>query len=100
MLRIKDSLNSIITNNMECCYKCGTSYNLQVHHCIHGNGKRKLSEKYGLKVMLCIHCHTGSNEAVHMNRENDLELIKIAQKAFEITYSREEFIKIFGRNYL
>ena len=63
---------------------------------IFGTSNRKNSEKYGLKVWLCRdhHCH------VHMNREAAINLIKIAQSKFEETHTREEFMAIFGKNWL
>lgn len=74
---------------------------LEEHHIFGGTANRKLSEKYGLKVYLCDKHHTGSNEAVHAkNNDFDLRLKQIAQVAFERDHSREEFMRIFGRNYL
>lgn len=61
-----------------------------------GTSNRKNSEKYGLKVWLCHFHHRG----VHMNRDSALELIRIAQSKFEETHTREEFMAIFGKNWL
>lgn len=89
------------------CYLCRklhdveNTQNLHVHHVMFGNANRKNSEGYGLTVHLCITHHTGSNMAVHFNRNLDLLLKREAQHAFESKIgSREDFIKIFGRNYL
>lgn len=41
-----------------------------------------------------------SNEGVHFNRELDLKLKRECQEKFEETHSREEFMKIIGKNYL
>ena len=73
---------------------------LHKHHIIFGNPGRKLSEKYGLWCWLCVHHHTGSSEAVHQNRENDLYLKRLAQEAFESEHSHAEWMQIFERNYL
>ena len=73
---------------------------LHKHHIIFGNPGRKLSEKYGLWVWLCLRHHTGSSEAVHRNRENDLYLKRLAQQAFESKHSHAEWMQIFDRNYL
>ena len=73
---------------------------LHKHHIIFGNPGRKLSEKYGLWVWLCLTHHTGSSEAVHKNRENDLYLKRLAQSAFESKHSHAEWMQIFERNYL
>ena len=82
------------------CYVCGTTQNLHKHHCIFGVANRRLSEKYGLWVYLCIYHHTEGKEAVHNNRELDLKLKEECQRRFEENGTREEFVKIFGRNYL
>ena len=37
------------------CYACGREgIDLEVHHIFYGTANRRLSEKYGLKVHLCI----------------------------------------------
>lgn len=41
-----------------------------------------------------------SNEGVHFNRELDLKLKRECLAKFEETHSREEFMKIIGKNYL
>ena len=83
------------------CLVCG-SWNIEDHHIFFGQAKRKLSEKYGLKVWLCPTHHRGTY-GVH-GREGhklDVELKQLGQKAFEYHYgTREEFLKIFGRSYL
>ena len=70
--------------------------NTESHHCIHGVSNRKNSEKYGLKVWLCHRCHMN----LHETREIDLSIIQLAQRKFEETHTREEFIAVFGKNWL
>ena len=95
------------------CYICknflgdfSEKENLEEHHIFEGVANRKQSEKYGLKVYLCKHHHTGdilgSREAVHSKGDNDfdLKLKQIAQVTFEQNHSRKEFMSIFGKNYL
>lgn len=41
-----------------------------------------------------------SNEGVHSDRALDKIIKCEAQTAFEKTHTREEFMQIFGRNYL
>ena len=67
---------------------------------IYGKGNRPLSEKYGLKVYLCVRHHREGKEAVHKNVHNDLILKKTAQKVFEKKHSRKEFMETFGQNYI
>lgn len=73
----------------------------QEHHVIFGKGNRKLSERYGLKVYLCIahHLHDGGPYAVHRNKDISDMLCMEAQKAFEKTYPNESFRAVFGCNY-
>lgn len=92
-------MKSMIQNEKE-CFVCKTIYNLHNHHIFYGTANRRLSEKYGLKVWLCGNHHNLSNEGVHFNRKLDLYIKKIGQAAFEKTHTREEFMKIFGKNYL
>lgn len=91
---------SIISNEY-CCIRCGRTSNLERHHCIYGNGRRLLSEKFGLWVYLCPDHHTLGRYAVHRDRDFDLTLHQLAQGMWEDKYgTREEFIKEFGRSWL
>ena len=93
-------MKSILQSNKECLI-CGTERNLHEHHIFFGNPNRKNSEKYGLKVWLCMNHHTGGNNSPHRNREIDLSLKTLAQEAFEEKIgTREEFIEIFGKSWL
>lgn len=93
------SRKSIITKDLTVCYECGRPANA-IHHCIYGVANRKLSEKYGLIVGLCYNHHTGRFGVHNGNRELGLRLKKIAQEKFIETYQNEDFLAIFGRNYL
>jgi hypothetical protein len=82
------------------CYITGATEGLHKHH-IFGSANRKLSEQYGLYVYLIPEYHNMSDKGVHFNREFDLQLKREGQMKFEQLYgSREDFIRIFGRNYL
>lgn len=91
-------MNSILQEN-KVCWVCGVNYQLHSHHIFEGFANRKQSEKYDLKVWLCARHHNMSNEGVHFNKELELKLKRLAQKKFEETHTREEFIKAFGRSY-
>lgn len=82
------------------CYVCGTTYNLHEHHIFFGTANRKQSEKHGFKVCLCGKHHNLSNEGIHFNHDLDMRLKRECQAKFEETHSREEFMKIIGKNYL
>lgn len=93
-------MKSIIQTNKE-CYITGCTTGLHEHHIFAGHGRRKLSEKYGLKIWLIPELHDMDNNGVQYNRELDLLIKKVGQMAFEEKHgSREDFIRIFGRNYL
>lgn len=91
-------MKSILQTEKMCWYT-GDTRDLHKHHIFGGAGNRKLSEKYGLWVWLRADKHTGP-QGVHENRALDLELKRAGQEAFERTHSREEFMRIFGRNWL
>ena len=102
---------SIMQKNKE-CYLCRkqaarsgyygplSTAGLEQHHIMHGTANRKISEKYALKVWLCIRHHREGPEAVHVNRNIDLELIKDGQRKFEELHSRDEWMSAFMKNYL
>lgn len=83
----------------KCCFFCGSTQNLERHH-IFGGANRNNSEKYGLVVYLCHWCHNEPPMGVHHNINTNILLKKHGQKAFEATHSHEEFMRIFGKNYL
>lgn len=100
-LEAKEEIKSIIEQEpAEVCYICGRGGKLQKHHIFGGNPNRGHSENYGLTVHLCTECHTEGKEAVHKDAEIMEALHKIGQAAFERTHTREEFVAIFGKNYL
>ena len=91
-------MDSIIQKYKE-CFMCHRTGNLHSHHIFEGPN-RKWSEKYGLKIWLCPEHHNMSDAGVHYNKALDLQIKQIAQREFEDTYTREDFMRIFGRNYL
>lgn len=91
---------SIVSNEKRCIF-CDTTVDLHRHHIFFGNGRRELSEKYGCWAFVCAKHHNMSNMSVHRNKTFDLSLKELCQAEWEKYYgSREEFIRIFGRNYL
>lgn len=86
-------MKSIIQNRRECLL-CGSTQ-VEEHH-IFGAFNRKKSEKYGLKVWLC---RTHHNDAHSPSSGVPDYLHRLGQIAFSKTYN-EDFLSIFGRNYL
>lgn len=97
---------SILQPDKSYCFLCGIRNGcgldaLEEHHVFEGNGKRPISEQYGLKVYLCgCTCHREGPKSAHKNKETKDMLHKLAQRKFEETHSREEFIAAFGKSYL
>ena len=65
---------------------------LERHH-IFGGANRSLSERYGLVVDLCHHCHNEPPDGVHFNPDR-------MQLLHETGDTVEGFIAKFGTNYL
>lgn len=96
---------SVMQADWDICYVCGRNRvadpcGLEEHHAF-GGANRKLSEKYGLKVHICgERCHRNGADAVHRNRKTDLAIKAAAQTVFESEHSHEEFMRLFGKNYI
>ena len=71
-------------------------------HEVFFGANRQKSIKYGLVVFLTPEMHNMSNKGVHFNREFDLYLKRIGQKAWQDYYNKtkEDFLKEFKRSYL
>ncbi len=52
--------------------------------------------KYGLVIPICRKCHI----SVTNNKTLQEKLHKVGQKVFKKYYKAENFVKIFGKNYL
>lgn len=90
-----------IMQDEKCCYITGSTYNLHRHH-IYAGGRRKISEDNGFWVYLTGRLHNQSNEGVHGKNGHllDMKLKQDCQRKYEETHSREEFIRLIGKNYL
>ena len=87
-----------ILNNLNKCYFCNKPR--QAIHEVFFGSNRQTSIKNGFCVGLCNEHHNMSDNSVHFNKEMDLKLKRLYQKEYEKNHSREEFIKLIGRNYL
>ena len=92
------SKKSILQSEKQCFF-CGTTLNLERHHCIHGTAGRRIADKLGLTIWLCSEHHRGKYSP-HQDREVDLRLKRFAQSCYEDKHSREEWMQKVGRNYL
>ena len=98
---------SILHKKDGTCYLCMKLHGdytfkrgLQEHHVYGGYANRPISEAEGLKVYLCLDHHEFSKEAVHNNIDNLRILQQDAQREYEQTHTRQQFMSLIGRNYL
>ena len=85
---------------MEHCYICGRR-GVEIHHIFFGSANRKVSDKCDFIVPLCPEHHRGT-KGVHGKDGLTLNMFlkRTAQKCFEETDTREEFIQLFGKSWL
>lgn len=104
-------MKSIISQEEGMCFLCEhmlKNYQkhayLEEHHIFYGSSNRSKSERYGLKINLCMYHHRGDingrKEAIHFNHDIDIMIKKFAQQIFEKDKTRELFIKEFGKSWL
>lgn len=87
---------SVFSEDTEKCYLCGSTYKLTWHE-IYSGKNRQNSMKNGLCLRLCLNCHSKEQEDSQFNDYWH----KQGQLYWEENIgSREEFIKVFRRNYL
>ncbi len=91
-------MESVIQKEKRCLI-CHAVHGLHRHHVYYGP-LRGISEKHGLTVWLCGRHHNMSNGGVHFDRGLDLEVKRYGQRMYERSHSREEFIRLIGKNYL
>lgn len=97
---------SILQEKDGTCYLCRKLHDdyrkhavIHEHH-VFGGANRSVSEAEGFKVYLCLEHHETGEEAVHRNNEMMRILQRDAQQEYERTHTREEFMRLIGRNYL
>ena len=94
-------MSKVDTKMMKTCAECEIqmTYGIEKHHAF-GAANRKISEKYKMVEDFCPSCHRGNN-GIHFNKEMMLRYKQKHQRIFEETIgTRDDFIRIFGRNYL
>ena len=89
-----------LLSNDQVCIVCGCT-GVHRHHIFYGTANRKLSEKYGCWCWLCPDHHNMSDAGVHFNKQLDLTLKMECQERWEEEFgTREDFRRIFGKNFL
>ena len=83
------------------CFLCGNYETVERHHIFQG-ALRKKADRLKLTVYLCPWCHQYDADSVHRSGETRLILHKYGQRRamIEQGWSKEDFIREFGKNYL
>ncbi len=92
---------SILTDDLKHCIICGKAP-VNKHEVFYGSNRHN-SIKHGIIIPLCTsEHHKGNAEGIHKDKELDLIWKKKGQLAYMKHYNKniEEFIAIFGKNYL
>lgn len=79
----------------EYCFECDRPVT-EEHHLIFGKNRQN-AEDWGLTIRLCPECHRRLHD---QDEQMAMRYRKMGQAAFEYRYGHDEFMKIFGRNYL
>lgn len=79
--------------------------NYILHKCLEKNHvfngpNRSISEAEGFTVWLCLEHHRNGPDAVHRNIQAKRLLQQDAQRTFEKSGSRQEFMRLIGENFL
>lgn len=85
---------SILYNDLTKCCICGNPA-VEINE-VYSGAYRQLSIDYGCVISLCHHHH----KQFHNDRIFNLYYKSLFQEEFEKTHSREEFLKIFKKNYI
>lgn len=95
----KREIKSILKTRPGLCYLCKRQGDTALHH-VYGAFNRWMSDENGFVVFLCPSCHTESPTSAHKCRDTDLYLKRRCQAAYEKNHTRDEFMRLVGRNYL
>lgn len=91
-------IKSIMTDDLDHCYFCPRARQ-HIHHIMNAANKKK-SEKYGLLLPVCFSCHSKIHDNPLTEELNMLAVRQMGQRRFEELYSKELWMKEFGKNYL
>lgn len=75
------------------CFICGAHTDTVRHELFRGTSDRRISKAVGLHITVCPKCH----EIAHKSED---AWHKVGQRMFEHYHSHDDFMELFGRNYL
>lgn len=91
---LEKNRKSILTDNLDYCIECGKP-KVNIHEVYEGSYRRRSMEN-DMCIPLCFEHH----KQIHNDYQFALKYKKMCQSKFEETHSREEFLKLFIKNYL
>jgi hypothetical protein len=92
--KLENNRYSILTDDLKKCYICKRPK--QDLHEIYGGCNRKVSMANGFVIPICRSCHF----KVTNDNEFALFLKKFCQEKFERLNTRQDFMRLIGKNYL
>ena len=95
IIKLERNRFSVFYEDLKTCCYCGSTYQITKHEIFEGRNRLN-SMECGYVLPLCLKCHRQLQD----DKEFNDKWKKKAQKHFEENVgTREEFIKIFRRNY-
>lgn len=91
-------MKSILQREKKCYITGAENVPLHKHH-IFGGPNRRISEEHGFYIYLRPELHNMSDEGIHFNKTFDQYIKAKCQREYEKTHTREEFMRLIGRNY-
>ena len=98
--KLENGRYSILTNDLDRCIFCGAP-DPDIHE-VYGGSNRQISMANGFCVPLCRwhHLMVTNPDKTALGFVIDKELKEKCQKVYEQQHTREEFIKLIGKNYI
>ena len=94
LAKLERNRKSILTDDLEHCAICKQSP-VDIHE-IYGGRNRKVSMQNAFCIPLCREHH----RIATINNSFSLQLKQLCQREYEKEHSRDEFLKLIGKNYL
>lgn len=85
---------SVFTDDLTTCIICKKPKS-DLHEVLYGSNRLN-SIKYGYVIPVCRNCHI----RLHKDRKITMYWIKKCQRHFELDHDREEWLRVFKKNYL
>jgi 5-methylcytosine-specific restriction endonuclease McrA len=96
LARLERTRRSVFYDDLTVCSYCGSTYQVTKHEIFEGRNRTN-SMQYGFILPLCLKCHRALQDDFSFNQKWKQK----SQEYFEkYIGTRDDFLKIFRRNYL